>query len=667
MVVKNMKFRHIVFIILGLGATVITGASVGFFFALTRDLPQIQSLGTFKPAAITRIYSADKELLAERFIEKRDPVSLRVIPDYLKQAVIATEDRQFYDHPGFDLRGVLRALIKNIRAGDYVEGASTITQQLAKTLFLTSRKTIMRKLKEAFLAFQIERRYTKNEILELYLNQVYFGSGAYGVEAASQVFFGKSVRELTLAECALIAGMPKSPTRYSPLINQPLALKRRAVVLQQMARNGLITAEQLKTARASPLKLPDREANLLKAPYFVAFVTGFLEKELGEAALRRTGLTVYTTLNYAMQKVAEKAVSLGLERLSARMEKRGLLDGRCPQAGLICLDVSRGAILAMVGGRSFRENRFNRATMARRQAGSAFKPLVYALAVEKGFGQNGMLWDGPVVFKGAREGQDWTPRNFSGKYMGEITLRKALALSKNIPAVKLLNKLGPTTAVQFAHRMGIAPPLDPNLSLVLGTSEVTLLDLTAAYAVFPNRGVWTRPFGIVEILDREGRSLWREKPQMRPAVSPETAAVTLDMLRAVVEEGTGKAAKRIGRPLGGKTGTTDCYKDALFIGFSPTIATGVWVGLDHHTTLGDKETGAKAALPIWIHFMEQVLKGRPYHDFDLPEGVLRVRMDAESGLLASEDCPNAVTAVFKKGTEPKQYCKHAASTGLGGL
>lgn len=667
MVVKNMRFRHIVYIIFGLGAAVVTGASVGFFFALTRDLPQIQSLGSFKPAAITRIYSADKELLAERFIEKRDPVSLRVIPDYLKQAVIATEDRQFYDHPGFDLRGVLRALMKNIRAGDYVEGASTITQQLAKTLFLTPQKTIMRKLKEAFLAFQIERRCTKDEILELYLNQVYFGSGAYGVEAASQVFFGKSVRELTLAECALIAGMPKSPSRYSPLINQSLALKRRAVVLQQMARNGLVTAEQVKTARASPLKLVDRKANLLKAPYFVAFVTGFLEKQLGEAALRRTGLTVYTTLNYAMQKAAEKAVNLGLERLSARMEKRGLLDGRCPQAALICLDVSRGAILAMVGGRSFKESYFNRATMARRQAGSAFKPLVYALAVAKGFGQNEMLWDGPVVFKGAREGQDWTPRNFSGKYMGEITLRKALALSKNIPAVKLLNKLGPTPAVQFAHRMGIAPPLDPNLSLVLGTSEVTLLDLTASYAVFPNGGVWTRPFGIVEILDREGRSLWREKPQMRPAVSPETAAVTLDMLRAVIEEGTGKAARRIGRPLGGKTGTTDCYKDALFVGFSPTIATGVWVGLDHHTTLGDKETGARAALPIWIHFMEQVLKGRPYHDFDLPEGVVSVRMDAESGLLASEDCPNAVTAVFKKGTEPKQYCKHAASTGLGGF
>jgi penicillin-binding protein 1A len=652
---------------MGLGLALGLGVSAGFFLALTRDLPQIQSLDTFKPDAITRVYSADEVLLAERFIEKRQPVPLSVMPTYLKKALIATEDVKFYEHPGVDPKGILRAVVRNLLAGEYVEGASTITQQLAKTLFLTPRKSIFRKLKEAFLAFQIERRYTKDEILELYLNQVYFGSGAYGVEAAAQLFFGKPVQHLTLDECALIAGMPKSPSRYSPLINEPLALNRRNLVLQQMKGVGIITEEQLKAAKERPLSLAEPQVPTgYKAPYFVAYVLGALEDILGETALYRTGLTVYTTLNFALQQQGERAVAKGLDRLFKRMKAQKLPDEDPPQAALVCLDVSRGAVLAMVGGRNYKESRFNRATMARRQPGSAFKPVVYALAVEKGYAQNNMLWDAPVIFKGASKGRDWSPKNFSGKYMGEITLRKALALSKNIPAVKLLDTLGPSTAVQFAYRMGITSPLDPNLSLVLGTSETTLLELTAAYGAFPNKGVWTQPFGTIEVLDREGRTLWTQKPQRRSVMSPETAAIMTDVLRAVVLEGTGKKARKIGRPLAGKTGTTDSYKDALFVGFSPTIATGVWVGLDRHGTLGDKETGARAALPIWIDFMEFALKERPFYDFDTPDGVVTVSMDPESGLLASEPCPNAVTAVFKKGTEPKEYCK-AEGPGLESL
>lgn len=661
-----------------LAAAVVSGAVGGFFLAITHDLPQIRTLETFKPAAVTRIYSADKELLAELFTQKRVPVPLHMTPDYLRQAVVATEDRQFYEHTGVDLRGILRAIIRDIRAGEFVEGASTITQQLAKTLFLTPRKSITRKLKEAFLAFQIERRYTKDEILELYLNQVYFGSGAYGVQAAARTFFGKPANELTLAECALVAGMPKSPSRYSPLVNSSLALKRRAVVLKQMARNGMITREQLAAARSSPLNLAKGQNISMKAPYFVAYVRNLLEKEFGGARLYRTGLTVYTTLNYEMQQAAEKAVAKGLELLSARMQKHGLLTlqseaardtggQESPQAALVSLDARQGAILAMVGGRDFQESPFNRATMARRQPGSAFKPLVYACAMENGFAQNYVMWDAPVVFKGAKEGLDWTPENFSGKFKGEMTLRQALSVSQNIPAVKLLGKLGPSTAVQWAYRMGIESPLQPNLSLVLGTSEVTLLELTAAYAVFPNGGVGTRPLAIIEVLDRDGRSIWRARPQMRPAVSPETAAIMTDMLQAVVQSGTGRAARRISRPLAGKTGTTDSYRDALFVGFSPTVVAGVWVGLDHYGILGNKETGSRAALPIWVDFMEQVLAGRPYRDFSLPEGVVKVRVDVESGLLASENCPNAVTVVFKKGTEPKQYCRHAAGIGLEGL
>ncbi|UCD86910.1 MAG: hypothetical protein JSV01_03820 [Desulfobacterales bacterium] len=287
--------------------------------------------------------------------------------------------------------------------------------------------------------------------------------------------------------------------------------------------------------------------------------------------------------------------------------------------------------------------------------------------MEHNFAQNHLIWDAPVVYQGAKESQKWTPKNFSGKFRGEMTLREALAVSQNIPAVKLLDKLGPLTAAQWAYKMGIESPLEPNLSLVLGTSDVTLLELTAAYAVFPNGGVAMRPSAILEVLDQERRSIWRPRLDMRTVVSPETAAVMTDMLRAVVESGTGKAAKCIGRPVAGKTGTTDTCRDALFTGFSSTIVAGVWVGLDHHGTLGNKETGARAALPIWIDFMEQVLAGRPSHDFSLPKGVAKVQIDAESGLLASENCPNAVTVVFKKGTEPRQYCEHASGSHLGGL
>jgi penicillin-binding protein 1A len=335
------------------------------------------------------------------------------------------------------------------------------------------------------------------------------------------------------------------------------------------------------------------------------------------------------------------------------------------QAALVCLNVRHGGIVAMVGGRSFEESRFNRATTARRQPGSAFKPLVYALALEQGFGQDDTLWDAPVVFKGAREGQDWIPQNFSEEFMGQVILRRALALSQNIPAVRLLNKLGPTRAVEFAYKLGIRSPLDPNLTLVLGTSEVTLLELTAAYTPFPNGGIWTRPFGVLEVLEGE-RCVWRQKPQLRPVIRPETAAVMTDMLEAVILEGTGRAAAAAGWPLAGKTGSTDSYKDALFVGFSPTLVTGVWVGLDNHRTLGDKETGASAALPIWIDFMEEALRHRPYESFDVPEGVVRVDMDAESGLLASENCPNKVTALFKEGTEPKEYCRHRSHRQLAG-
>jgi penicillin-binding protein 1A len=639
-----------IFIVLLAGIT--AGISIGSFFAFTRDLPQIRSLESFRPEAVTRIYSADKVLLAELYLEKRDPIPLKRIPSYLKSALIATEDRKFYTHSGIDLKGIARALIKDIQAGEFVEGASTITQQLAKTLFLTNRKTVVRKIKEAILAMQLERRYTKDEILELYLNQVYFGSGAYGVESAAARFFNKSAEDLSLSECALIAGIPKSPSRYSPLVNKDLALKRRNIVLKQMVDIGLITAGAYEQALNEELRTANNSQKSTPAPYFVDYVKKNLEEALGASRLYKSGLTIYTTLDLKLQQAAQQAVADGLLELEARMDKTGMGEDS-PQAALVSLDVRTGGILAMVGGRDFNQSPFNRTTQARRQPGSAFKPIVYAYAIEKGFAQNKMILDAPIVYKGAAGGKDWRPQNFSQKYLGEITLRKALAISQNIPAVRLIEMLGPVSVARFAKHLGIESSLEPNLSLALGTSEVTLLDLTAAYAVFPRGGKWIEPFGVLEVTDHRGRIIWSAKPRKRLAMSREGAAILTDMLEGVIEEGTGRKARMLQGPIAGKTGTTNDYHDALFVGFSPVVATGVWTGLDLGGTMGDKETGARAALPIWIEYMKAALATMPHLYFDLPDNVIRVHMNPQTGMRAPDESENAVPALFKKGTEPK--------------
>jgi len=631
---------------------IIFGSMAGFFIALTNDLPQIRNLESFKPSSTTRIYSMDEVLLAEFFLEKRDPVPIKIIPDNLKKALIITEDRSFYEHSGIDLKGILRAIFRDIKAGKFVEGASTITQQLSKTLFLQPRKTILRKAKEAFLSFQIERRYTKDEILELYLNQVYFGSGAYGVESAARIYFGKSVSDLDLSECALLAGLPKSPSRYSPLIDKDMALKRRNIVLKQMKDAGVITQAIFNIAKEAPLNLTKQNTTRVKAPYFVEFIKFYLENTIGSSRLYRGGLTVVTTLDFRLQKAAELAVEKGLSTLEHRM-KQQFIKNPDPQCALVSLDVPSGGILAMVGGRDFSKSPFNRATIARRQPGSAFKPMVYAYAIEQGFSQTRIILDAPVAFKIGNRKKEWQPNNFSDDYKGEMTLRTALALSKNIPAVRLIEMLGPSSVARFAHNMGIESTLHPNLSLALGTSGVKLINLTAAYSVFPNKGKLIEPYGVTEVLDGKGRLVWRAKPQKKVVISRESAAVITDMLRSVIQDGTGIKAKVIQRPVAGKTGTTNEFKDALFIGFSPTITTGVWVGQDAFTTIGKGETGARAALPIWIDFMQRALLDRPIQYFDIPDDVVKVSIDPSTGLLASDNAPDAVKALFKKGTEPK--------------
>ncbi|MCP3952664.1 MAG: penicillin-binding protein 1A [Desulfobacterales bacterium] len=630
---------------------IIFGSLAGAFFAFTRDLPQIRSLEEYTPSAVTRIYSADNQLLAEIYAEKRDPVGLEDIPDSLKKALITTEDRKFYSHGGVDIKGIARAIVKDIRAGEFVEGASTITQQLTKTLFLTHKKTITRKIKEAILAFQLERRYTKNEILALYLNQVYFGSGAYGVESAARLFFGKPVSDLDLPECALIASLPRAPSRYSPLVNLNLAIRRRNIVLKQMLSTGLLTRVQYLKAVKTPVLVARQTQTHRSAPYFVEYIKPLLEDAVGESRLYKGGLTVITTLDTKLQQAAQKASRAGVERLTTRMA-RNRDQAQAPQCALVALDVESGGILAMVGGSDFSQSPFNRATRAYRQPGSAFKPLVYAKAVEKGYSQDRLILDAPVAYQHSGSSKQWQPQNYSKDFMGEITLRTALALSKNIPAVRLIEVLGPPAVIECARRLGIRAPLQSNLSLALGTSELTLLELTAAYAVFPNAGKHIKPYGVTAITDSAGNALWRVTRQKTAAMQRADAAVVTDMLRAVVLEGTGRTARALGRSVAGKTGTSNDYRDALFLGFSPTLAAGVWVGRDDGGTLGHGETGARAALPIWIDLFQAAFQDDAFEYFDIPDDTRRMYMHPTTGKTADSDFPGAVPALFRRSNHP---------------
>jgi penicillin-binding protein 1A len=639
---KTSKSLFLIVVLAGL----LSGVSAGAFLALTRDLPQVQSLENFRPSAVTRIYSADRVLLSELFVEKREPVPISQIPDALITALLAIEDRRFYEHSGLALKGIARATVRNIVSGRFAEGASTLTQQLAKTLFLSPRKTFTRKLREAILALQLERRYTKQEILGLYLNQIYLGSGAYGAAAAARIYFDKPVGELTLAECALLAGLPQAPSRYSPLLNPDLALKRRNIVLAEMNSTGAIDDAIFQQAIREPLHLSSGSRfKPSVAPFFIDHLKTTLEQAVGADLLYKGGLVISTTLSHGMQMAAETAVHQGLVSMHMRQQET---QARA-EAALVAVDVTTGAIICMVGGSDHTRNSYNRSVSAR-QPGSAFKPLIFALALERGFHQDQKLLDAPVVFEHSGSlHQDWRPHNYDNTYEGEISLRWALIHSKNIPAVRLIEKLGPSSVVTFAQSLGISSPLNPDLSLALGTSGTTLLELTAAYAVFANRGEYISPFGVAEITDPDGRILWQARPQKRVVMSRSGAAIMTDMLSAVITSGTGRAARASLRgALAGKTGTTNDFKDALFIGYSPAIAAGVWMGSDTHQSLGHQETGARAALPIWVAFMQSAQKYQTRLYFDIPDDVTPKYIDPRNGSATEAGEPGAVRILVKR-------------------
>ncbi len=639
---KRIYIRVFVFIAF---TGILTGLLMGTFLGLLYDLPEINHLKQFKPSSVTTVFSSDNQVITQFYLEKRFPVSIEKIPKSLIDALIATEDRNFFQHSGVNLKAILRALIHDIRAREFKQGASTLTQQLAKTLFLSPEKSIIRKIREAILAVQIERRYTKNEILELYLNLIYLGSGAYGVEAAAKTYFDISVTDLTLGQAALIAGLPKAPSTYSPLNNPLLAKKRRSIVLKQMIDANIITSQAQILANKEPVSIEHKGRPFSHAPFFVAYLKKVLSLHPGLTTGFSNGLNIYTTLDLRLQTIAETSVKKEIGNLKKRMKKNGF-DNPTPESALIAIDIKTGGILSMVGGTNFGKNEFNRAVQAKRQPGSAFKPFVYAAALGMGYSQAHTLLDAPLSYSQGKN-KRWEVNNFSRNYRGEMTLRKALALSKNTPVVRLLEEIRPQSVIEFAQKAGISSVLHPYLSLALGTADVSLLELTSAYVPFANKGIQVTPSSIIRIMDADDRIIFQNSVNKQSIMSREDAAVMADMLKAVIFEGTGKKASHIKKDIAGKTGTTDHYKDAYFVGISPEIALGVWVGNDDSTPLGPYETGARAALPIWIDYMEAFLEDKPFQYFDIPDGTKMIHIHPDTGKILSQTNPIAVRALIK--------------------
>lgn len=652
-----------------------------------KDLPSLAQLHNIEPSLITKIYSADGEVIKEFYTERRILTPLKRIPPHLIDALLATEDRRFFDHWGANLLAMGRALWHNFWAGRRVQGASTITQQLARTLFLTPEKTIPRKIKEVLTAIKIERNYTKEEILEMYLNQCYFGRGAYGVQAAAHLYFGKNVEDLIISECAILIGIPKNPSRYSPITHPDLSLKRRNIVLESTKDFGRISTKLADSLKSLPLEIHSTSTPVGEAPYFTEMVRQYLEKKYGEDGLYQGGLSVYTTLNLELQKAAEEVLLRELETRQQNMEQTHSLrdanytvvvldsTGGKPvrkreykqiQGALVALDNKTGNILALVGGKDFAQSQFNRAVQALRQPGSGFKPFIYTAAIDNGARPTDIVYDTPIILTGD-DGKEWNPQNFDLVFRGPVTLREALARSINVVSAKLIQKVTPQQTIFFASHMGISSPLAPYPSLALGTSEVTLWDMVSAFSVFPNGGIKVEPKHILKITDRYGKVLEEKKFSRREEVlSAQTAYIMTTMLQSVINRGTGYGARARGftRPTGGKTGTSDDCMDNWFLGFTPQITAGVWIGYDDKTVIGENVTGAHTALPVWTDFMIKAHQDVPVEYFKLPPGIYFKTVCLESGLPATDKCPRIITDIFTEETLLEGVCDLHPSDGI---
>lgn len=592
------------------------------------SLPRTDNLENFTMKAATQVFDVTGQPIAKLFEENRTVVPLSGVSPYVPEAIVANEDIRFYHHLGVDPIGILRAVWVNFRYGGVVEGGSTITQQLARGMFLTQEQTISRKLKEAVLALIIERKFSKEEILQAYLNQVYFGEGAYGIEAASQVYFGKHASQLTLAESAMLAGLPRGPNIYSPFVSPQAALKRRGTVLQGLVSAGYITQDQADAAQREPIAPGGKKRREVQASYFLDYVAKELVGKYGANRVYKGGLKVYTTLDLKMQQAAEAVLGKS-------------------QGAVLTLDPRNGHIRAMVGGRNYEESQINRVTAEVRQPGSAFKPFVYTTALGQGLAANTLIVDAPVNFNG------YSPQNYDKKYHGPITMKKAVRLSVNVAAVKTGRQVGMGNVLDLARSLGITTlvPEDDNLASALGglTRGVNLMELCMAYTAFANGGVVSRPLAVVRVLDENDQVLEESRLSQQSVLSPEVAYIMTDILRAPVASGTATPAN-IGRPQAGKTGTTDNYETAWFIGYTPDLLTGIFVGKDDRTPVGISGTEVSA---LWGQMMSKATADMPVTEFVVPPGVVTgVPICADSGRLAGGGCPEVEYSAFIRGTEP---------------
>lgn len=634
----------IYFFILGSLANIIIG--LGLFIFLTIDIPDISSLSNYTPSLTTTILDKEGRILDRVFKENRYLVTIDKLPELLPKAFIAAEDARFFEHRGVDFLSILRAFIANVRKGGMVQGGSTITQQVTRSLLLSPEKTYSRKIKEAILAYRIDANLSKDQILYLYLNQIYLGEGAYGVEAGALTYFGKHVLELGLAEIAMLAGLPQAPSRYSPLKHYDSAKKRQAYVLNRMADEGFISPAEAQQAYDKILLWAPVLKSSPDYEYFLQYIHQHVRKKYGEELLFSGGLTIFTTLDPTMQDAAVFAVQKGVEELVKRHKKD--INPEPAQAALLCMEVTTGAVRAMAGGTSFSKSQFNRALQARRQPGSAFKPIIYATALERGISPMAIIMDEPIALPSGVPGEMWIPQNYDGKFKGPTPLRTALIQSRNIVTIKLLQQVGIDRVVKMAKRLGIRSHLFTNLSLALGSSEVSLLELTAAYGAMANQGNYVEPLFITKIVDRTGKVIEENRPELRPAIDSRTAYQMTSILQDVIQEGTGKGARGLDLPAAGKTGTTDKNMDAWFIGYTPMIATGVWVGYDKKESLGKDETGGKAAVPIWLDFMKTTTVIHPLSvHFEIPQGITTIPIDPETGEYAGNSGIRTVQVVFK--------------------
>lgn len=729
------------FCLVSLGVIVLFGA----YIQLDRSLPSGETLRSYHPPLVSSVLAADGTLIGEFFTERRYVVPLSELPPHLIKAFLAAEDARFYEHGGVDLVGIIRASLKNLQAGEIVQGGSTITQQVVKSLLLTPERTLTRKLKEALLAYRIDHTLSKDQILYLYLNQIYFGAGAYGVEAAARAYYDKHAKELDLAESALLAGLPKAPSRFSPLQHYEVARERQQYVLQRMVDVGFVSPDAAQKALQEPLKLVKPKRWTLKnMDSYTEEVRRQLETRYGRDGLYKEGMTIYTAMDVKAQRLAEKALDQGLRELDKRhrryrgihvnvpkedwpnalkilKEKNGapaqgavvgaLVTGfdpktetcqldlggkqaRLPRSGygwaqvsskraskmfrigdvvrvrldkvqedsiwlaaleqdpgmegsFMALAPDTGRVICLVGGRDFEKSQFNRATQAIRQPGSSFKPIIYSAALDKGYTEISTLIDSPLVLDDHSLRGPWKPANYDRQFWGPIPLRRALIHSRNVVTVKLLSAIGVNYVIEYAKNLGITSPLTPTLALALGASGVTLWELLTAYTPFANQGERVEPYLIDKVYDRTGRLLEEHQVRKESVISPQTAFIMTHLLEGVVEEGTGRKASELGRPAAGKTGTTNELKDAWFIGYTPELLAGVWVGYDDHTvSLGKGETGGHAACPIWLYFMKEWMKDQPMESFPIPEGVVFARINGQSGSLVRSDEPGGVYAAF---------------------